>query len=126
MQRIKGKISKHKNRCYHWVTVNKKDIKICFDSPQPFDISVRCGTAFSKLENEDQLAGVLGHEIGHVVGRHSAERLAKQGLTEGILNGVAVGIDPSTAQGAAAIANVINLSYGRDDELESDELGVKL
>ena len=81
---------------------------------------------FSKLENEDQLAGVLGHEIGHVVGRHSAERIAKQGLTQGILNGVAVGFDPSTAQGAAAIANVINMSYGRDDELESDDLGVKI
>ncbi|SDW37990.1 Peptidase family M48 [Lutibacter oricola] len=80
---------------------------------------------FSKLKNEDQLAGVLGHEIGHVVGRHSAERMAKQGLTQGILSGVAVGFDPSTAQGAAAIANVINMSYGRDDELESDELGVK-
>lgn len=81
---------------------------------------------FSKLENEDQLAGVLGHEIGHVIGRHSAERMAKQGLTESVLSGVAVGIDPSTAQGAAAIANVINLSYGRDDELESDYLGVRI
>ena len=80
---------------------------------------------FSKLENEDQLAGVLGHEIGHVIGRHSAERMAKQGLTQGLLNGVAVGFDPSTAQGAASIANLINMSYGRDDELESDELGVK-
>jgi len=80
---------------------------------------------FSKLENEDQLAGVLSHEISHVVGRHSAERMAKQGLTQGILSGVAVGFDPSTVQGAAAIANVINMSYGRGDELESDELGVK-
>lgn len=80
---------------------------------------------FSKLDNEDQLAGVLGHEIGHVVGRHSAERMAKHGLTQTLVNGVAVGFDPSTAQGAAAIANVINMSYGRDDELESDDLGVK-
>ena len=80
---------------------------------------------FSKLENEDQLAGVLGHEIGHVVGRHSAERMAKQGLAETLVSGVAVGFDPNTAQGAAAIANVINMSYGRDDELESDDLGVK-
>ena len=47
---------------------------------------------FSKLENEDQLAGVLGHEIGHVVGRHSAERMSKQNLTQGILSGVAVGM----------------------------------
>lgn len=80
---------------------------------------------FSKLENEDQLAGVLGHEIGHVVGRHSAERMANQGLMEGILNGVAVGIDPNTAQGAAAIAQMLNMSYGREDELQSDDLGVK-
>ena len=80
---------------------------------------------FSKLENEDQLAGVLGHEIGHVVGRHSAERMAKQGLTQSIVSGVAVGIDPSTAQGAAAIANTLNMKYGRGDELESDDLGVK-
>ena len=80
---------------------------------------------FSKLENEDQLAGILGHEIGHVVGRHSAERLAKQGLTEGILNGVAVGIDPNTAQGAAMIGNIINMKYGREDELQSDDLGVQ-
>ena len=80
---------------------------------------------FSKLENKDQLAGVLGHEIGHVVGRHSADRMSKQGLTQGILSGVAVGFDPSTAQGAAAIANVINMKYGREDELESDDLGVR-
>ena len=32
---------------------------------------------FSKLENEDQLAGVLGHEIGHVLGKHSNERITE-------------------------------------------------
>ena len=80
---------------------------------------------FSKLENEDQLAGVLGHEIGHVIGRHSAERMAKQGLTQGLLNGVAVGFDPRTAEDASAIANMLNMSYGREDELDSDVLGVK-
>ncbi|MEL4307860.1 M48 family metalloprotease [Joostella sp. CR20] len=81
---------------------------------------------FSQLENEDQLAGVLGHEIGHVVGRHSADRISKQGLTQGILSGVAVGSDSQSAtQMAAVVANVINMKYGRDDELESDNLGVK-
>jgi len=80
---------------------------------------------FSKLQNEDQLAGVVGHEIGHVVGRHSADRMSKQGLTEGLLNGVAVAIDPNTAQGAAAIASIINMKYGREDELESDDLGIR-
>lgn len=86
---------------------------------------------FSKLINADgrlnesMVAGVLGHEIGHVVGRHSAERMAKQELTQGLISGAAVGFDPNTAQGAAAIANVINMKYGRGDELESDELGVQ-
>ncbi|MFB0937536.1 MAG: putative Zn-dependent protease [Urechidicola sp.] len=80
---------------------------------------------FSKLENEDQLAGVLSHEIGHVVGRHSAERIAKQGFTQGILSGVIVGGGDTAGEMASMIANVINMSYGRDDELESDDLGVK-
>ena len=40
-------------------------------------------------------------------------------------NGVAVSIDPSAAQGAAAVAQLINMKYGRDDELQSDELGVQ-
>ena len=80
---------------------------------------------FEKLENEDQLAGVLGHEIGHVVGRHSAERIAKQGLTQGIISGVLVGADSGAGQMAAMIANVVNMKYGRGDELESDDLGVK-
>ena len=33
-----------------------------------------------KLENEDQVAGVLGHEMGHVLGRHGAERVANTEL----------------------------------------------
>jgi len=80
---------------------------------------------YSKLENEDQLAGVLGHEIGHVLGRHSAERMAKQGLTEGIVSGVMMGGGQGTGQMAAMIGNTINMKYGRGDELESDELGVR-
>jgi predicted Zn-dependent protease len=80
---------------------------------------------FKLLSTEDELAGVLGHEIGHVVGRHSAERMAKQNLTQGLLSGVAMGGGQGAAQSAAAIANMINMKYGRQDELESDDLGVK-
>lgn len=81
---------------------------------------------YAKLENVDQLAGVLGHEIGHVIGRHSAERMAKQGLTQGIISGVMVGGDSGAGQMAAMIGNVINMKYGRGDELESDDLGVRI
>lgn len=81
---------------------------------------------FGRLETEDQLAGVLGHEIGHVVARHGAQRIAKSGLTEGLINAVAIGSgSEGTAQMAAMIGQMINMKYGRDDELQSDELGVR-
>jgi beta-barrel assembly-enhancing protease len=86
---------------------------------------------YDKLQTEGELAGVLGHEIGHVVGRHSAEHIAKAKLTEG-LTGAAViaAYDPnnpssaSRAQIAILVGQLINLKFGRDDELESDYLGV--
>jgi predicted Zn-dependent protease len=87
----------------------------------------------NRLETEGQLAGVLAHEIGHVVGRHSAEHIAKAQLTEG-LSGAAViaASDPDNPQSsqqaaaiAAAVGQIVNMKYGRDDELESDRLGVR-
>jgi predicted Zn-dependent protease len=86
---------------------------------------------YDKLRTEGELAGVLGHEIGHVVGRHSAEQIAKTQLTQG-LTGAAViaAYDPDnpasagSAQVAALIGQLINLKFGREDELESDYLGV--
>src|SRR6185295_1556292 len=85
-----------------------------------------------RLETEGQLAGVLGHEIGHVVARHSAAQMAKTQLTQG-LTGAAVmaTYDPDNpaSQRSAAIAqmigNLVNLRFGRQDELEADQLGVK-
>lgn len=88
---------------------------------------------FDKLETEGQLAGVLAHEIGHVVGRHGAEHLAKQQLTAG-LTGAAViatadpnnpGASRTNAAVAMAVGQLVNMKYGRSDELESDRLGVR-
>lgn len=79
-----------------------------------------------RLQNEDQIAGVLGHEIGHVVGRHSAEHIEKQNLTQGLVGAASVaGGDIGSAQMAQMVGNLINMKYGRSDELESDDLGVK-
>lgn len=82
---------------------------------------------FSKLTSEDQLAGILGHEIGHVIHRHGAERMAKMDLTKG-LTGAAVMAsgDYSTQQFAQMVGNLINMKYGRDQELKSDDWGVRL
>jgi len=80
-----------------------------------------------ELRTQGQLAGVLGHEIGHVVARHSAQQMAKSNLTNGILQGILVASDPSgsSAQAAAYIGKLINMKYGRDDEIESDKLGLR-
>ena len=81
---------------------------------------------FNRLENEDQLAGVFGHEIGHVVARHGAERIAKQELTQGLTGAAVVAAgDYGSAQAAQMIAGLVNMKYGRDQELESDDLGVR-
>ncbi len=77
----------------------------------------------SKLENEDQVAGVLGHEIGHVLGKHSAERVAKSEMWQTISMGAEVG--GGMGQAAGAIGQNVLLGNGRDDELESDDLGVR-
>lgn len=79
-----------------------------------------------RLKSEDQLAGVLGHEVGHVIARHSAEQMSKQQLTQGIAGaaGVAAG-DMNSAYYAQVVANMVNMKYGREDELESDDLGVR-
>jgi beta-barrel assembly-enhancing protease len=81
-----------------------------------------------RLENKDQLAGVLGHEIGHVVGRHSAEKMAQMELAQGLTGAVTMATyDPSSPNGgyiAQSVANMLQLKYGRGQELQSDDLGV--
>ena len=80
---------------------------------------------YQQLQTEGQLAGVLGHEIGHVLARHGAQRIAKQELTQGLTGAVVVASgDYNSAQYAAIIGNLINMKYGRNDELQSDQLGV--
>ncbi len=78
--------------------------------------------ALFKQLNEDQLAGVLGHEIGHVIGRHSAERIAETNFWKTVAMGATVGADAGGI--VASIGQNTLLTNGREDELESDELGV--
>lgn len=88
---------------------------------------------YNQLQDEAQLGGVLGHEIGHVVGRHSAEHMAKSQLTGALVGAAGVAAsDPNdpyrgqrTAQMAAFVGQMVNLKYGRADEIESDVLGVR-
>jgi predicted Zn-dependent protease len=81
---------------------------------------------FKVVQNDDQLAAVLGHEIAHVAARHGAERVSQQIVQQGGLEalGVAVG-DPALVQIAAVAVQLgITLPYSRTQESEADEIGL--
>ncbi|HSA88366.1 MAG TPA: M48 family metallopeptidase, partial [Burkholderiales bacterium] len=80
-----------------------------------------------QLKTEAEVAAVLGHEVGHVIARHSSERLAQQQLTQGLLGALVIGSgDYTTAQIGQVVGGMIGMSYGRNDELESDALGIRI
>ncbi len=85
----------------------------------------------NQLKSEAQLAGALGHEVGHVIARHGSEHLARRQLGAALVNAVGVattddqGNGQNTAILAQAVNQLVNLRYGREDELESDRLGLQ-
>lgn len=87
-----------------------------------------------RLKDEAELAAVLGHEIGHVVGRHGAEQLSKQQFAQTLVGAATIAaFDPENPRAtatnaaiAAAIGQLVTMRFGRQDELESDALGVRM
>ena len=81
----------------------------------------------AQLESEAELAMVLGHEVGHVTARHSANQISKQQLaTLGL--GVGMIAVPSLQRygGLSQTAlGLVFLKFGRDDEREADDLGLR-
>jgi len=79
------------------------------------------------MNSEAELAGVLGHEIGHVTARHSVSQISKSQLF-GLGLGLGSVISPTfgqLSQLAQTGLGLLFLKYGRDDERESDQLGVE-
>jgi predicted Zn-dependent protease len=79
-----------------------------------------------KVTSDDELAGVLGHEVGHIVARHSIKKLqAIQGYS--ILRVLMASVPDSGQVGSAADAafNELLLGYAREDELLADQLGTR-
>lgn len=73
------------------------------------------------LEHEDELVGVLGHEIAHADQRHSTQQLTKAYGVQALLT-LLVGEDPGLA--ASMVEGLVNLSFGRSDETEADTYSV--
>jgi predicted Zn-dependent protease len=79
------------------------------------------------LNDESQVAGVLGHEIGHVTARHAAQQYSKQAAAQLGL-GLGAIFSPYARAGAGLASgglNLLFLKYGREDELQADRLGAE-
>ena len=78
------------------------------------------------FNNEAEFAGVLGHEIGHITARHGAQQQTQQLFGQiGLIGGLI--LSPTLRQNAESLqqlTQLLFLKFSRDDETQSDELGV--
>lgn len=87
----------------------------------------------TELKSEAELAAVLSHEIVHAAARHGAHQMENAQLLQigGTVASVAAsayggsGLGDLVGQGAAVGSELLQLKYGRDDELEADKYGMK-
>jgi len=119
-----ARASERPNLPWHFTVVDSPAVN-AFALPGGFIYITRGILPF--LDNEAQLAGVLGHEIGHVTARHAAQQYTTQ-------TGAGIGLallsifvpEARPYQGIAEqAAGLLFLKYGRDDELQADGLGVR-
>ncbi len=115
---------------------HRPDLKFHFrvlDSPVVNAFAVPGGYVYftrgimAHFNNEAEFAGVLGHEIGHITARHSAEQYTKQTLAQVFLiGGLIVSKElRAFANEAQTAMQLMFLKYSRDNESQSDELGVE-
>ena len=80
----------------------------------------------SALENEAQLAAVLGHELGHVTARHSVQAMQRSslaGIGMAVLSGQG-GYGMVAQRAGQLAAGLLENTYSREQEREADRLGV--
>jgi predicted Zn-dependent protease len=121
----------------------RQDVKYSFaiaDMAEPNAFALPGGYVYvsrgllALANDEDELAGVIGHEIGHVAARHSAQRETRQmgvGILS-VLGTIAAGVvgGGQAAQAASQLGRVAGAgyvaSYSRDQERQADDIGQKL
>lgn len=124
--------SSHRNHLqWHFTVLDSPEIN-AFALPGGFVYVTRGLMAY--MEDEADLAGVIGHEIGHVTARHGAQRATRsQDAGLGVLAATVLGavLESQGLAGAGQAASQVSqtvasgyiASYGREQELQADSLG---
>jgi predicted Zn-dependent protease len=91
---------------------------------------------FAAMKSEEELAGVIGHEIAHVVCRHISDRIESSkkigmatlaGMVAGVLLGAggAAAAASAVTVGSVAAGQTAALAYSRENEMQADQLGLE-
>jgi len=84
-----------------------------------------------ELDNEAQLAALLGHELGHVNARHTASRMTKGVLVSAVMSGASLALGDQEEYGGLISglggigAGALLAKYSRDNERQADDLGLE-
>ena len=119
---------------YHFYVI-KEDVYNAFAIPAGHNF-INSGL-FEAMESDEELAGILSHEIAHVVCRHISKTIERaQKINMATLAGVAAGMLLGAAGGGAAASAVtmgsmaagqsMNLAYSREDERQADQIGLHI
>lgn len=114
--------------------VLKQDVYNAFAVPAGY-IFINSGL-LAAMQTEDELAGILSHEIAHVVSRHISDRIKRSKQTSavtiaGVIAGALLGIGGSgeaaqaVTTGALAAGQSMSLAFSREDERQADQLGLR-
>ncbi len=123
-QRLVSQLSDKVFHKYFFRVVNSSDIN-AFALPGGY-IYITTGILAS-LNSEAELAGVLGHEIGHVIFHHGAKLMLRSIGAQILSLGGAIASPKNAGKWlmvSTAMFSQINLGYGREAELESDQHGM--
>jgi len=86
-----------------------------------------CGGLLAAASNDDEVAGVLGHEVAHVHAHHLMRQQEKTQLLSyaALLGMIASIVNPAIGAGAIAANQAAQLHYSREFEQEADYLGAR-